>query len=327
MTLTQDQYFQIAQGYAKAAEDPFVPLENRAAFADKAEWFGFLGRRVVTSNRCAATAHNDYNSSFFASKPPRLTKWPLGMTLWPTGAALCLIGVLLFTNALNLFGEVASELTTSPMPPPKVTRVQPVRTGIERQVVPKVMTSPETHEELSTPSLHPAPTMQQAAARPTELLKVTANARIREGPSTTAKKIGTALHGTTLEVKAREGDWVQFVDPVSGSTGWIHSSLAKLSSGSGTPTSLGAPPADAMAFEPPKPRSNKRIKQKPSASIEASTHRLSRPGSPAAGRRAYADLPDDEAFLPPRKPGPGFLTKRRMLRKGVASPDFIPPRP
>ena len=45
MTLTADQYFQISQGYAQAAADPYVSREGREAFAHKAEWFDFLGRR------------------------------------------------------------------------------------------------------------------------------------------------------------------------------------------------------------------------------------------------------------------------------------------
>jgi hypothetical protein len=91
MTLTADQYFQIAQGYAKAAEDPFVPPENRAAFANKAEWFGFLGRRergALRSDGSAATAYSDYGSSPFASEQPRPPKWPLVMTLWLRGDLL-----------------------------------------------------------------------------------------------------------------------------------------------------------------------------------------------------------------------------------------------
>jgi hypothetical protein len=134
-----------------------------------------------------------------------------------------------------------------PMPSPKVISVQQVQlNGIERQAAPKVLPSPGQEEELSSPSPHPGPTGERALAQPTQLLKVTANARIREGPSTSAKKIGTALQGTALEVKARVGDWVQFVDPASGSTGWIHSSLAKPDSRSGT-ASLAA---TAMAFAP-----------------------------------------------------------------------------
>ena len=55
----------------------------------------------------------------------------------------------------------------------------------------------------------------------TRCSEVTAAATIRNGPSASAKKIGTATAGAELKVRAREKDWVQFVDPSSGNTGWI----------------------------------------------------------------------------------------------------------
>ena len=128
-------------------------------------------------------------------------------------------------------------------------------------------------------------------------------ATIREGPSISAKKIGTAIHGAALRVKGREGNWVQFVDPATGNTAWIHSSLVRPNSRNGT-TSVAGPPANATSFAPPKSKvAKKRIKQKLSASIQASKQRPSRPDPPAPRQRAYADLPNDEMFLPPRRPG------------------------
>jgi uncharacterized protein YraI len=357
MTLTADQYLDIAQGYAKAAADPFVSPEGREAFANKAEWFDFLGRRergALRSDGNASTNNRDATARPFAgefnySEQPRRSMRPLVTTLGLTGAVLYLIGTLLFTNAFNLFGEkdreeVASELTPPLVSSPKIASVDAKATEQgERQFQPTadrpispgqapsyeaLMVPPSLmqQEELGSPSPPPEPIEELAAAQPAEVLKVTVNATIREGPSTSAKKIGTAVHGAALHVKAREGDWVQFVDPASGNTGWIHSSLVRPNSGSGT-TSVAAPPADARSLAPPKPKvAKKRIKQKPSAPIQASKQRPSRPGPPAPGRRAYADLPDDEVFLPPRRPGPGFLTKRRMLREGVMSPGFLPPQ-
>jgi hypothetical protein len=154
---------------------------------------------------------------------------PLVTTLCLTGAALSLIGTLLFTNALNLFGdydrqEVASQLTLSLVPAPKVASVAATATEQgERQFQP---TADRAHQvELSSPSPPPEPIEELVAAPPPEVLKVTANARIRNGPSTSAEKIGTATRGTAIQVKAREGAWVQFVDSSSGKIGWIHSSL------------------------------------------------------------------------------------------------------
>jgi hypothetical protein len=154
---------------------------------------------------------------------------PLVTTLWLTGAALSLIGALLFTKALNLFGdydrqEVASQLTLSLVPSPKVASVAAKATEQgERRFQP---TADRAHrEELGSPSPPPEPIEELVAAPPPEVLKVTANARIRNGPSTSAERIGTATPGTAIQVQAREGAWVQFVDSSSGKIGWIHSSL------------------------------------------------------------------------------------------------------
>jgi lipoprotein-anchoring transpeptidase ErfK/SrfK len=68
----------------------------------------------------------------------------------------------------------------------------------------------------------------------------------------------------------------------------------------------------------------KRVTQKPSAPSKLGKQRPSRPSPP--DDRAYADLPEDEDFLgdpPPRRMG--FFARRRMLREGLMSPDFIPP--
>ena len=259
------------------------------------------------------------------------------MTLCLTGAALYLIGTLSFTNVLNLFGdsdrqEVASQLTLSLVPfergasvegktteqgerqfQPTADRPHPISLEQPSYETPALTgpAAPLQQEELSSPSPPPERIEELAAAQPAEVLKVRANAIIRNGPSTSAKKIGTATSGTALQVKAREGDWVQFVDSSSGTNGWIHSSLVGPTLGS-RPTSSAVTRADASASTPPKPKvAKKRIKQKSSPSIQASKQRPSRPGPPALGQRAYADLPDVEEFLPPRRYRPGFVTKRR----------------
>jgi hypothetical protein len=228
------------------------------------------------------------------------------MTLWITGATFCLIGMLLFTNALNQFGdndrqEVAS---LSVVPAPKAASVEAEATEQgERQFQPTAyrpqaispdqrsyeapaLTVPPSlvqQEELSSPSPHPEPIEEVAAAPPAEVLKVTANATVRNGPSTSAKKIGTVTPGTALQVKAREGNWVQFVDSSSGRMGWIHSRLVGPTSGSGA-VSAAVTQADAPALAAPRPKlAKERIKQKPSAPIQASEQRPSRSGPPASG--------------------------------------------
>jgi len=237
MTLTADQYYQVSQGYALAAADPFIPPDRREAFAKQAEWFEFLGRRedgAIRSDGNAGRGNSDLAARPLAgevgdSEWSRRSMRPLVTTLWFTGAALSLIGTLLFTNALYLFGDddrqkVGTQLTLSLVPAPKVASVAAKATEQgKRQFQPTADSAPQ--EELSSPSPPPEPIEDLGTGPPPEVLKVTANARIRNGPSTSAEKIGTATLGTAIQVKAREGAWVQFVDSSSGKIGWIHSSL------------------------------------------------------------------------------------------------------
>lgn len=247
MTLTADQYFQISQGYAKAAADPYVSPVSRDVFAKKAEWFDFLGRRegrALRSDGIAGRGSSELAARTFAdelgySERARRSMRPLATTLCLSGAALYLIGTVLFTNALNLFGdddgqEVVSQVTLSLELSPKVTSVAKATEPGERQLQPTadrpraisaVSPSLAHQKELSFPSPPPEPIEEVVAAQSPEVLEVTANARIRNGPSTSAEKIGTAPRGTAIQVKAREGAWVQFVDSSSGKIGWIHSSL------------------------------------------------------------------------------------------------------
>jgi hypothetical protein len=39
MTLSAEEYAQIAEGYKKASVDPLVPAERRLKLAKEAEWF------------------------------------------------------------------------------------------------------------------------------------------------------------------------------------------------------------------------------------------------------------------------------------------------
>jgi outer membrane protein OmpA-like peptidoglycan-associated protein len=92
------------------------------------------------------------------------------------------------------------------------------------------------HEEFSAPSPPPEPIDDPAEAQSHEVLKVTKTATLRARPSTRAWKIGIATLGKALHVKARERNWVQFLDPSSGQIGWIHSSLVRPTSSSGAAT-------------------------------------------------------------------------------------------
>ena len=252
MTLTADQYFQIAQGYAKAAADPFVPIERKEAFANKAEWFDFLARREERALHSDASAcgHSDMNprrlapSMTYSERPERSMSDVT--TRWLTGAALCLIAMLV---ALNQFGgdhrpEVADPVasidgkpTQETGRPPTAARPHSLPGQPAYEATTFTVRSPLVQQdEFSAPSPPPEPVDDSAEAQSVEVLKVTKNATLRDGPSTRAWKIGIATLGTALHVKARKRNWVQFIDPSSRQIGWIHSSLVRPTSSSGAAT-------------------------------------------------------------------------------------------
>ena len=258
---------------------------------------------------------------------------PFLTTLWATGAAVYLVGTVLFTNAVNLFG--AQELKT-PVPElmqsivsgPKVTTVEGDNNKVA-QAYPQPTVLPERPHAISpdepayeSPALTaPPPARPRELAGPAssepvqevpevesaDIFIVTAAATIRNGPSKSSKKIGIATAGAKLRVKARENDWVQFVDPSSGNTGWIQSALLATASESEA-HSLASP--EVAETRPNKIAKPKLEKKKPTAAKRPSTH---------------ADLPADEEFIPARRRGPGLLGRRRMLGEGLMSPGFLPP--
>ena len=331
MSFTKDQYSQIAQGYDKAATDPLVSAEKRTEFAQKAEWFRFLARRESETHRS--------NHSLGESETTRINSESVGQrrrmapflaTLWISGAVVYLIGTVLFTNAVNLFEpedhETLIRETKQPVEPlPKATSVdgsptipqanlQNVAAAERRHAI-----SPDepSYEDPaltlpSTPSTQERP--KDFASEPNvdivgdEVFRVTAAATIRNGPSASAKKIGTATAGAELKVRTRQKDWVQFVDPSSGNTGWIQASLVAPALHSEE-----ALPSPQPTDVPAKPAKPKLAEKKPAAPVK----RKQRPA-------AYAGLPSDEEFLPPKKRG-GPLSRRRMLREGLMSPGFLPP--
>jgi len=236
----------------------------------------------------------------------------------------------LFTNAVNVFGtpepkEALPNLSQSVEPNPHVASV-PTNTGTKKGS-PQPMAAGERPHAISpnqpsseSPALTPPSTqmaqeefpippsepVQDVQVRSAELLIVTSEATIRDGPSKKAKKIGSLSAGSKLQVKRRENEFVQFVDPSSSNTGWILSSLLAESGLEGV-----GPPQSASAPATTNPDKTKLTKKRSSV-----------PPLP----RAYADLPADEEFLSPRRHGAGLLIKRRMLREGLMSPDFRPPQ-
>ena len=340
MTFTADQYSQIAQGYEKAAADPLVTSEKRAELARKAQWFDFLAGRERKARRLSSSPQGNtdpiVDRDSKSAERPRRSMAPFLTTLWITGAGLYLLSTLLFTNAINLFGDddrqqPLTEASQSIESLPKVASVEGNASAHQgdRQIIPAAerrhaispdqpayesptltAPSPLPQEELSSPPLS-EPVQEVVGVESAEVFTVTATATIRNGPSTSAKKIGTATAGAELQVKAREKAWVQFVDPSSGNTGWIQSSLVAPASVRGG-DSLAAP--QAAEPQPVKPAKSRLAKKKPSA-----------PAKVTQRSRTYAGLPADEEFLPPRRRGPGILNKRRMLGEGLMSPGFLPP--
>ena len=355
MTLTADQYSQIAKGYAEAAADPLIAEERKKEFAKKADWFHFLAQRekgALASERNSRLAADFAGEQTSGGRPFR----PLLMTLWLTGAALYLISTLLLTNAVNLFGDKDGKSpfrdVSRPVERPSQTATIEAKESLaDRQIraaadrphaispdqpayeAPGLTVPPAAQQEETTSPPSPE-TIQEASAPPPstsaapsgEVLKTTAAANIRDGPSTRSKVIGTATLGAELQAKARENGWIQFVDPSSGNSGWIHSSLVAPASPQDERRLVETPSEEALssAASQAKP-TQKRLKQKPSAAPEQ--HAQQRPSRPSAAERepVYADLPNDEEFRPDRR-RKGFLARRRMLREGLMSPGFLPPR-
>ena len=323
-----------------------VAPERKAEFARKAQWFHFLARRGKTSPRTGGAAVGPLSRGVViepnSSEPNKRSIAPFLTTLWLTGAVLYLVNILLFTNAINLFGDSdvqtgVTEASRPVEPLPKIATVEDDKANQQRgqQLKPSAdrrhailpnqpafeapnPTAPPAslpEQKLDTPPPPSEPAQDVAGDQPNEVLTVTAAATIRSGPSMTAKKIGTATPGVELEVKARKTGWVQFVDPSSGNTGWIHSSLVASASEAGA-KGLATQEAEIPTVETPKPKlANKWAKKKPST-----------PAQVRQQQRKFVDLPEDEQFLSPRRRGPGFLAKRRMLRQGLMSPGFLPPR-
>jgi hypothetical protein len=178
---------------------------------------------------------------------------------------------------------------------------------------------PASSEPIEQASTSPANTSEP------EIFKVTRVATIRSGPSATAKVIGTASLGAELQVKERANGWIRFVDPSSGNSGWIQSDVV---AGISHQAKQVAPSDSEQApgLNPQKPKLvQKAGKQKPKGPSKAARSHPSKQPSPDP-RGAYADLPDDGDFI---DAGPGWMgpfARRRMLREGLMSPDFIPPR-
>jgi hypothetical protein len=320
---TPEQYSEIAEGYEKASVDPLLAPEKQMELAKKAEWFHFLAQRGGSKQPNLSSAEAPLARSQTES---RRTIVPFLTTLWVIGAGVYLLSTFLLTNAVNLSGaehRMPAPATSEPMQQlPPVADVNKVgadigtKLDVSRHAISPGQPAYEAPALTEPTSASPATGQIQASSsesvqqfqpsvegQAAELFMVTSAAIIRNGPTLTARKIGTATVGAKLQVKGRERGWVNFVDPASGNTGWIQSSLI-----ASTPTneaSLAEPQlSEPASFRQTKP---KVVKKKWDRAAKAT------------------QLPPDADFLPSRRRGAGLFGRRRMLREGLMSPDFRPP--
>jgi hypothetical protein len=174
------------------------------------------------------------------------------LPLWLVGAVLYLVSTLLFANAIWFGADddpkpaAKNVISTSPaypevaeLPataqPEQLDPINPAAAG-----TPHAITVEQTSSEAPALANLPAPVdleeqpptadeAPQALARAypnqAELLKVTSEAIIRNGPSASADIIGTAYAGARVHVASRDAGWTQIVDPSSGNRGWIDSTV------------------------------------------------------------------------------------------------------
>jgi Bacterial SH3 domain len=181
---------------------------------------------------------------------------------------------------------------------------------------PELTLPAKENEDLAPPVSTEMAAAQSPSVEP-EMFRVTEAAAIRNGPSETAKVIGKATPGAELQVKRNENGWIQFVDPSSGNSGWIRSNVVADAKGSTDTASAASEEAQSANLKKNKPV-KKAARQKPPSANTA------QPRSKPDGR--YAELPNDEEFLPDRgSRRMGLFARRRMLREGLMSPGFLPP--
>jgi len=97
------------------------------------------------------------------------------------------------------------------------------------------------------PALESSPSVQvkdQSPSTGDQLLRITSAVSIRNGPSASADVIGTAYAGAKVRVASRDSGWTEIVDPSSGRTGWIDSTVLS------PPTST----VDTASIEDSKPK-------------------------------------------------------------------------
>ena len=122
MTLTPDQYDEMAQRFEEAAVDPLVRAEGREEFAKKAQWFHFLAQRGREAHRDNGHPTHQGNAVNLDSLPKqRGSLAPFLATLWISGAALYFVSTFMFANAINLTGKSDAQSPHKEGPPIETT--------------------------------------------------------------------------------------------------------------------------------------------------------------------------------------------------------------
>lgn len=185
-------------------------------------------------------------------------------TLWLVGAAVLAISTLIFVDALSprIGREFASKVNNRsasdtapqhqllspgsdppafPAAPPRAQSAHAIDPE-QRQVQTSQPLSPatsgqqaatmesSTSAQLSAQLKYQSPAAAEVTEAPSpglgdQLLKITSAVSIRNGPSASADIIGMAYAGTVARVASRDSGWTQIVDPSSGRTGWIDSTV------------------------------------------------------------------------------------------------------
>jgi SH3-like domain-containing protein len=171
--------------------------------------------------------------------------------LWVIGAVMCVVSVLLFTRLSDVFDRVDQpKLLSAPdapasspvqeaggVAPAEITPQQPDELDVlyldppaqnSRHAIapdaelPAAEASPAIKTESPATQVLEVPT---SAAPKDEFVTITSAASVRNGPSASADIIGRAHAGARARVASRDSGWSQIVDPASGNTGWVDSSL------------------------------------------------------------------------------------------------------
>jgi hypothetical protein len=176
------------------------------------------------------------------------------MSLWIVGALMCVVSILLFTRSVDVFDrDDQPKPTTESVPPVHgAVRLAPVEIAPQQpdqtdllNLDPPAQNSPHAiAPDAEPPAAEAAPEteskspataeaieaplpagVQSPAAPKDEFVTITSAVSVRNRPSASADIIGRAYAGARARLASRDSGWSQIVDPASGNTGWVDSSV------------------------------------------------------------------------------------------------------